>query len=93
MTGQLDMKEFFELIKYYQVFFHLAGGDDLQDPWKINKQLYHKYKKSVEGIFPGFPTANESGAMAALDTNLLVNYEVNFKEFLIVMEMHDIFRK
>lgn len=35
MTGTVDVKEFFTLIKFYQVFAKLANAEEVIDPWKI----------------------------------------------------------
>jgi len=42
MTNALDINEFFELIKYFTVFNYYAGGDNLQDPWRITLKTYKK---------------------------------------------------
>jgi hypothetical protein len=73
MTGTVDIKEFFSMIKMYQIFGTMADSDTVLDPWKITMSTYRKNKKSINNVFPGFPDDRAKYIIKTMETNYLIN--------------------
>lgn len=87
MDGQLSLKEFFELIKFYNVFNYLAGDRYKQNPWFMTRRDYDRNSDAIikKGAVVGFPSDAEKEVLKNVEFMTLVS-EVNFKEFLITFK-------